>query len=57
MVLSHVQTDTPMALVRAMHKRPRWARKELQTDKVKGRSSIVGYDVRVQLVEGEYDIT
>lgn len=46
---------SPMALLPAMHKAPRWAVRELQRDKVKGRSKIAMMRVRAAYARGEFE--
>lgn len=47
----HVWT-TPMGLQPALHKAPRWAKLEMQRDKVPGRSKIVRLTVDAQYRSG-----
>lgn len=49
----HVWT-TPMGLMPALHKAPRWAKLELSRDKVEGRSKIHKLEVVAQYRPGKY---
>ncbi len=46
--------DTPMTVSAALHKAPRWARHDMATAKVSGRSKIVGLEAEARYVAGTY---
>lgn len=41
--------QTPMALARALHKAPAWAKQEMRKARIRGRSQIVGINIEAQL--------
>lgn len=48
------QWTTPLALARALHKAPSWAKQELKMAHVKGRTRITGWAIEARLQHGRF---